>query len=478
LEDPISRRQVLMASGATIAGLALGPEGSRWFTERRTLAGLRGARREAPNILLVVLDTVRAQSLSLHGYARPTSPNLERLAQRGVRFERAMAPSSWTLPSHATMFTGRYMHETEVDWTRPLGRKFPTIAEILTAHGYETAGFVANMFYCGRPFGLARGFAHYEDYRKSPGQIIACSSVGNELACKLKGLLDDHQMLGRKSADHVNASFLRWVDRREGAKRPFFAFLNYMDAHDPYIPPGEYATAFSPLVPQRPLQIKNRRCSAADAAPLRDAYERCITGLDARVGALFERLQGDGLLDNTLVIITSDHGEHFGEFGLSGHGMSLYLPLLHVPLLVSFPGVPADTVVSQAVSLRDLGATILDVAGLKDMVEFPGESLARYWAGERALHNCRTEPIFSEVGRVGKWRWGPASKGSIRCIVADEFQYISNSTGREELYDIRNEQTEEGNLVAIPEHDETLIMLRRHLDSFACGSPPPASKWS
>ena len=113
---------------------------------------------------MIVWDTVRADHLSLHGYGRPTTPNLERLAARGVRFNLAFSTSSWTLPSHASLFTGRWPHELRVDWTVPLGNDFPTLAEYLGAQGYDTAGFAANVDYCSRETGLARGFVHYEDY--------------------------------------------------------------------------------------------------------------------------------------------------------------------------------------------------------------------------------------------------------------------------------------------------------------------------
>ena len=118
----------------------------------------------SPNVLLIVLDTVRADHLSLYGYERPTTPNLERLAKRGIRFDNARATAPWTLPSHASMFTGHWPHELGAKWMTPLRGNLPTLAEYLGAHGYATAGFVANVVYCSQETGLARGFTHYEDY--------------------------------------------------------------------------------------------------------------------------------------------------------------------------------------------------------------------------------------------------------------------------------------------------------------------------
>ena len=146
-----------------MAILALSVWGPRWIAQRREEARPLPAKAAA-NVLLVVLDTVGADHLSLHGYARPTSPTLEELASRAIRFDRAQAPSSWTLPSHASMFTGMWPHELSVGWLTPLDRASPTLAEYLGTRGYATAGFVANLSYCATDSGLGRGFATYQDY--------------------------------------------------------------------------------------------------------------------------------------------------------------------------------------------------------------------------------------------------------------------------------------------------------------------------
>ena len=143
-----------------LAGWVVGGE---WLAERRE-ASRPLPPGDPPNVLLITLDTVRADHLSLYGYGRPTSPVLERLARLGIRFDEARAPAPWTLPSHASMFTGRWHHELSVDWMTPLDKKYPTLAEYLGSRGYATAGFVANLFACSYDSGLSRGFTHYEDY--------------------------------------------------------------------------------------------------------------------------------------------------------------------------------------------------------------------------------------------------------------------------------------------------------------------------
>src|SRR5262249_11159297 len=167
---------------ALIGGLAVSLLLWQILSEQRAFATLPPAPPGAPNVLLITLDTVRAQSLSLYGYARPTTPQLERWAKTGVRFERALATAPWTLPSHVSMFTGRFPHEMQVDWVTPFDAAYPTLAEVLRTHGYATAGFVANLIYCSYEMGLNRGFSHYEDYPVSLTQFILSSAFIRSVA--------------------------------------------------------------------------------------------------------------------------------------------------------------------------------------------------------------------------------------------------------------------------------------------------------
>ena len=151
--------------------------GRRAWSEHRAAAALPPPPRAARNVLLIVWDTVRAGNLSLHGYGRRTTPNLEQLARRGVRFDLAFATSSWTLPSHASLFTGRWPHELGVDWKSPLGAGAPTLAEYLGARGYDTAGFVANLDYCSRETGLAGDSRTTRTTRSIPGTSSLATSA-------------------------------------------------------------------------------------------------------------------------------------------------------------------------------------------------------------------------------------------------------------------------------------------------------------
>ena len=307
-------------------------------------------------MLLIVWDTVRAANTSLYGYRRATTPNLERLASRGVRFDLAFSTSSWTLPSHASMFTGRWPHELGVGWKTPVRDGVPTLAGYLASHGYDTAGFVANLDYCSRETGLARGFAHYEDFPLSVfdtftryialGRRIDVSSW----ASTIDSLVEKHtgrwyDLIPRsrehaKSADAINRAFLGWLGKRPENGRPFFAFLNYNDAHSPYEVPDPSIPGFG-LRPASSSQrqtlqgftgLDKKTLSTDDVHMANDVYDDCISYLDRRLGLLLDELSRRGVLENTLLIVTSDHGEHLGDHRLFFHGCSLYRQLVQVPL--------------------------------------------------------------------------------------------------------------------------------------------------
>jgi arylsulfatase A-like enzyme len=464
-ESTISRRDFLVTMGVTLGGLAVGVSGFEGLVERSKLASLRISTKKAPNVLLLVLDTVRAQSLSLYGYQKPTSPQLERIAQNAILFENARSAAPWTLPSHASMFTGHYPHDLSCGWTKPLNATYPTLAELLADAGYETAGFVANLDYCIREFGLNRGFIHYEDYRISIGQMIGDSALGGAIASGLLPSIGDHQLLGRKSAASINHDFLSWLDRRENS-HPFFAFLNYFDAHDPYIPPKDFAQKFVSIASTGVLPAdKPETLSLEEAHGLNQAYDACVAYIDQQVGLLYDALARKGVLDDTLLIIVADHGEQFGEHGLFSHGNSLYRSLLHVPLMMLMPGkVPERIALSDAVSLHELPVTVVDLLDLSTSFNFPGKSLSRFWQdGNGKIQNQL--PLMSEVGKwIGSAKWYPSSKGAMEALIFQGMKYIKNKgTGEEELYDLQSDPGEQTNLAGSQGDQKALQWFRSSL---------------
>lgn len=456
---------ILTAIGA---GITFGVD--RW-SERRALASLPESVAGAPNVLLLILDTARAISMSVDGYGLPTTPELEKFARRGVNFIAAQAPSSWTLPSHASMFTGRLPHQLSTGFRAGLDSAYPTLAEALARQGYHTAGFVANLHYASRDFGLNRGFIHYEDYAVSFGEMFLNSSVGRYLSVRqgFRRLVGYYDILGRKNAAQLNGHLLDWIDDRDD-RRPFFAFVNYYDAHEPYLPPAEYDQKFASSTPRKPYltdqsirgarRLVKLRMTGAEIDREHQAYAASLAYLDHEIGRLLDSLESRGLLQNTLVIITSDHGEQFGEHGMFVHGNSLYQPLTRVPLIVALPArVPAGMVVNDYFNLRDLAATVVDLAGVTDAVNFPGQSLRRFWDSTLAVVE---EPLLLEVVTTGK----PSGVvEELRSVIQGTHEYIRHENGREELYNLAFDPAELVNLSKDPAAASTLTQMRQAMNS-------------
>ena len=454
-------RWVRRATPAVAALLLLLTAWGMWqlprVRERRAAAGLPAAAAGATNVLLIILDTVRAANLSLYGYDRETSPNLDEWAASGVVFERAVAPSPWTLPSHASMFTGRYNLEVRTGISRALDRHHPTLAEVLARHGYATAGFTANLGYTSRASGLHRGFARYEDFPVDRGMFVTQSWVARQAGRLLRRLPGYPGWDVPKTAEHITDQLEGWLESR--ADRPFFVFLNYYDAHSPYRGPEQYRARFG--VPAEEEFSQDRQYTTEELQPWINAYDGSIAYIDDQLGRVFRMLETRGLRDNTLVIITSDHGEMFGEHGQIEHTNGLYMPALHVPLVMAYPGrVPPGARVAEPVSLRDLPATVLHLVGINDGGQIPGESLAAVWSG--AGHAM--SPPLSELDHYD-WAkpWMPISRGDMTSLVDGPLHYIRNGDGTEELYDVVLDPTAQHDLSeteALP-----LSRLRAALDS-------------
>ncbi len=446
--------------------LMIGVVGERWAWERWRISSLPAVAEwrgtSAPNVLLLILDTVRAQNLSLYGYERPTTPNLEKWVAEGVRFDRAFATSSWTLPSHAAMFTGRPAHELSIvnvkrgKWGAPLDDEYPTLAEALIKEGYATGGFAGNLSLLTWEHGLNRGFIHYEDYRVTIYSFVISSIIGrlitdNSRVRELMGQPDD---LNRQSAAELNEHVMGWLNKLDN--RPFFVMVNYYDAHGPLYVPAPFDTLFGP----RAVYGGSARNTALgleseEKVNRMSSYDGAIAYLDQQIDLLLMELKGRGLLDNTLVIITSDHGEQWGEHGKGFHGNSLYRQLLQVPLVMRFPArIPQGKVVSTPVSLHHLPATVLSMVGLENDGRFPGESLASYFSGSNTTFY---PPILSATSR-------PAPNSDVS-LIANGFHYIRMHDGREEIYDLDNDPLDSVNLVATPRGQAALPEIRGILEA-------------
>lgn len=438
----VLRRARFVAAAGIAAIVVIAPVQrlARTTRESRAIAALPDAPERASNVLVIILDTVRAASMGLYGAPEPTTPRLDQWSRSGTVFEWAFSPAPWTLPSHGSMLTGAWAGGQSGNWESPLDDRLPVLAERFRDRGYATGGFVANMHYTAWDSGLPRGFARYDDYRVSWGQLVRSSSYAQTVmfrelaAARTVGgvitALRRHNLsiqakheFDLKRGEEVATEFLEW--QGGVGTRPFLAFLNLFDAHQPYYAPPEF----------------RHFAGGAQYA----TYLGAIAYLDAQVDRILSALAQRGVLDRTLVIVTSDHGELFGFKRLSGHAHNLYLNTIRVPLFMRFPGaVPAGMRVQQPVTLRDLAATVMALAA-PDAPPLPGTSLTAAWTGGAG------SPVISEVTKARnidpKY---PTAAGDMQTLLDDQWELIRNGDGRLELYAYRADTLQEHDLAGDP----------------------------
>ena len=406
--------------------------------------------RERPNLVLIVLDTVRAGELSAYGYSRPTTPNLDRLARQGVLFENALSSSSWTLPSDASILTGLLPHQHGANWATPIAPSIRTLADDLEVLGYETAGFNANLVYGEAGWGIGKGFEVYEDDSSSLRHNLAVTLAGRLLVQPLYERLAHPNSFDRRSAREVNKDIYRWFGRRSG--RPFFLFVNYFDTHYPYVAPPPYDHRFGRIPDTAMRRAVNFEYRGGVPKPLlaeRDqviaAYDNCLAFLDDQVGQFLQFLARSPERSNTIVIITSDHGEAFGEHAAYGHGINLYREALHVPLIFFGPGIPAGLRVNHIVRSREIFQTIIDLVS-GEHLRFNRSSFRRFWT-----------PGFKP---------GPSDDTALSELIAvislttPEWHYLNHADGHSELYHWPTDLQEKIDLSGAPPYRGTLAAMQ------------------
>ncbi len=465
--------------------LLLGIEGTGIVKEHQAMKGLPVLDiKDAPNVLLIVLDTVRSDAVDFGhdnatGFPQAETPFLRQLASEGVCFDHAISTAPWTLPAHASLFTGKRPDELTTSWTEPLDDRFTTLAEVLRARGYATGGFVANCRFCGSETGIDQGYIRYRDYSHSFKQFLNSTNLTSHFGGFLKRFQSDK--LDRKRAPTVTREFLTWLDDQviPDQRRPFFAFLNYLDAHHPYLADEQ--------APHRPrnademqmfLQwwhVTKTQLSTDQVAYSREAYLDCIRYLDQHLSKLKSELRRRGVWDNTLVIVTADHGEHFGEHDLFLHGNSLYEPLINVPLAIRFPGVvPAGLRIADTVSLVDVPATVIDLiqtttvdsdsrVGDASGTSFPGRTLADFWESR----NVSPRRVYSRIAKPAFFPpchgHSPIFRGEMESLSVSGLKYI-RAGDDEELYDVKGDPSERVNVVDNPAFADELEKMRDELN--------------
>jgi len=383
-----------------------------------------------PNVVLLVLDTVRVDHLSSYGYALPTTPRIDALSAVADRYTTVESTAPWTLPSHASMFTGRpsFQHGAEAGRGpdgqifdgRALADEHVTLAEALREAGYRTAGFVANRIYLSETFGFQQGFDVYA--------------------------------VTRLPAPAMNGQLFSWLDQ-QGGEGPFFAFVNYMDAHRPYnvepLPEGVGA-GVPPPAPEPPVELLDaliQQVLGTDEPPdpelvskVISQYDHALAWLDWAVGRVVDELVARGLYDDTLLIVTSDHGEYFGEHDLVEHSKDVYQPAIAVPLIVKRPGQTKGRVLEQRASLADLPGLVFS--------HLPRELRERHGRVFPVADEKR--PVLAELYYTRRKDldapWRERFLRERHALYADRYKLILSSDGKHELYDLRDDPSESRNL--------------------------------
>jgi arylsulfatase A-like enzyme len=451
-----------------------------------------------PDILLISIDSVRADALTFRDTF--ASPHMTALAEGGTVFTRAISGSSWTLPAHAQIFTGNppLLHGTQYDDVS-IDPLMATLPELLKAEGYFTAGFWTGWYLAGE-YGFSRGFDVYEN----------AMNQGASIEQQYKQALDvnDHDLAkrvfgGRDKLSHQDITSETVIDRIETSlkrapkDRGLFLFAHFFDPHYDLIPPAPWDTAFDPgysgNLDGRDFYT-NKRIFDADKTPRRQVGDRDLEHLvslyhgeiawtDAAIGKLFEVLETRGRLDETLVIITSDHGDEFFEHGGRGHRHSLFDELVHVPMLVRLPksarkNDPPISVATQ-VSLSDLLPTILEVVGIEQPSGVYGRSLFAGLQGQRLL----ARPIISTLTVTGSGPGGKTIDLLLDSVRTEEFKFIRRlkldpkleyPLVTEALYfDLKNDPAEQRPILDRSDPrlskaqellDQELVKLRAHYD--------------
>jgi len=410
--------------------------------------GLNGCGKqqtaEKPNIILISIDTLRADHLGCYGYERPTSPTIDTLASQGLLFEDVTSTSPWTLPSHGSLLTGLYpSHHTLKSFYTCLPSDVVTLAEILKSRDFST-GAIVNSFYLSQRYGFARGFDDFT-YIKEIAHLRTPSEVGDQA--------------------------IKWLSVSRG--KPFFLFLHYMDVHSDYASLPVYEKLFDrryqgiadgstgQLMDFRFGRIK---FSQADAERLIDLYDAGIRQMDDQIARLFGFLESRKLLSNSIVIITSDHGEEFLEHGGVLHSRTQYQELIHVPLIFCGPGIPESERIKHMVSNVDVMPTLLSMLDIPGPSSTDGFDLCNLW--QRPNSKLPRRYLFAEASEHSFIPLGDNVRHDIkRSIRYPRYKlHYDRLTKETQLYDLQYDPGEKTDVVS--EHTSLADSMFSDLENF------------
>jgi arylsulfatase A-like enzyme len=424
-----------------------------------------GPEKPRPNVIWIVWDTVRSDHLSLYGHPRKTTPHLEAWAEQARVFEDCLSAAGNTVPSHASMFTGLLPSEhCAHNGHRWLDDEYTTIAELLQAEGYQTFAFSSNP-HVSKQRNLTQGFDSVEHPWRSGYRRRATQLVRDKLS--LEGRSSELRSFTARELTAAGAlaeqAMLDWLATIDGQK-PFFAFLNYMEAHQPLIPPRSFrARLMSTEEVERSYEVDRswtslweytfdlRDYSEQEIELTRATYDATLLELDELFHDLMTNLEGAGYLEDTIVILTSDHGEHLGEQHMLDHQYSVYQALLRVPLIVWYPPAVPPGRDPRPVMNFDLFPTLLGLTGIRPPDDLPSRAVDLLQPEVNRVRFAE-DPAHSETAvqhvlqRRPDWDPTPWRRG-LRSMVRDRYKYIRGTDGRTELFDLNTDPLESSNLL-------------------------------
>ena len=450
---------------------------ARWFVFEYSVTQAEKSDKSRPNILLIVFDTLRADYMELFGCPDRTMPFVADFArENSTEYKLVRTHSPWTLPSHACIFTGTHPARHGAHWpfvgdkdpppvAYPLGRELPTLAQLLARLGYSTSCISANYGPLGVQFGLHRGFGYYDARPGAWYWILRLSLLRgtfNNLLYRMSkdraskpGILALLPVISHsrweppyRRADEINNEILSRLKEVALSGKPYFLFANFMDPHFPYLPPkgfnrffhSEFGPDISGMNPTEIFLRANKAMSEGgvsdDISRLEALYKDELLFLDSQFESLFRRMQLEGFLDNTLIILTSDHGEAFGEHGFLKHGDTLYENQLLVPFIIRYPESLQNVAQPLADNFQhiDLLPTLLKLLGAKVPAEVEGLAFGE---GENYT-----------VSEVYNPSYDPERKQELKSLADWHYKYIRSSKGEEEFYDLQADAGEQENILA------------------------------
>ncbi|MCX7015921.1 MAG: sulfatase [Candidatus Sumerlaeota bacterium] len=416
-----------------------------------------------PNILIVLLDTASARFLSCYGYPKKNTPLMDRLAAEGARFAYCYGNGPWTPPAHASLFTGlpsivhKINHDHINQKTKAMFQRvrfrgqFPTLASLLSDNGYQTVGICGNGWVHEKS-NASYGFQFWDTMRRPDDQHAAPKQR-------------EMQMRGRSTV-----CMLEWADTKRDPSKPYFAFVNYLTPHLRRRPPMEYQKRFvKGPCPEYLHDITSLNCfgylwngvlKPEHMEAFKGLYAALMAQTDDQIKALLDGLKKRGMMDDTIVVITADHGDENGEHNLLDHQMCVYNTLIHVPLIFWHPQrMKAGRVENRPVQLSDVAPTLLDLAGLEKVrqrqkqmkgldlfAEVPQLKGSRPIVSEHGVPRLIIRNAIAGTPTVTPEQYTPYLR-RLKCIIFDGWKHIWGSDGRDELYNLKTDHAETANVI-------------------------------